>query len=172
MTFKDRQLNSITFQALKMKFLNSMTRTNFVALIKYKFILLFCVWDTNLRGEKETRVRWVSLKGVDQMLTLCSLWYCPVDTKNFVTLPRKIIRSSKTPVNCFGQLSLRACLHGGRGVQVGEVTHLGGVTNLIRSRLHDRWDDTPHVTSPIWGPPPPCKTGPKAGTVKTGSKWA
>ena len=25
MTFKDRQLNSITFQALKMKFLNSMT---------------------------------------------------------------------------------------------------------------------------------------------------
>ena len=73
MTFKDRQLNSITFQALKMKFLNSMTRTNFVALIKYKFILLFCVWDTNLRGEKETRVRWVSLKGVDQMLTLCSL---------------------------------------------------------------------------------------------------
>ena len=50
-----------------------MTRTNFVALTKYKFILLFCVWDTNLRGEKETRVRWVSLKGVDQMLTLSSL---------------------------------------------------------------------------------------------------
>ena len=73
MTFKDRQLNSITFQALKMNFLNSMTRTNFVTLIKYKFILLFCVRDTNLRGEKETRVRWVSLKGVDQMLTLCSL---------------------------------------------------------------------------------------------------
>ena len=62
------------------------------------------------------------------MLTLSSLCYCPVDTKNFVTLPRKIIRSSKTPVNCFGQLSLRACLHGGRGVQAGEVTRLGGVT--------------------------------------------
>ena len=60
-----------------MKFLNAMTCTNPVALIKYKFILLLCVsvcvWDTNLRGEKETRVRWVSLKCVDQMLTLCSL---------------------------------------------------------------------------------------------------
>ena len=28
---------------------------------------------------------------------------------------------------------------------------------LIRSRLHDRWGDPPHVTSPIWGPRPPCK---------------
>ena len=28
---------------------------------------------------------------------------------------------------------------------------------LISSRLHDRWGDLPHVTSPIWGPPPPCK---------------
>ena len=25
------------------------------------------------------------------------------------------------------------------------------------SRLHVRWGDPPHVTSPIWGPPPPCK---------------
>ena len=24
-------------------------------------------------------------------------------------------------------------------------------------RLHDRWGDPPHVTSPTWGPPPPCK---------------
>ena len=88
------------------------------------------MWDTNLRGEKETRVRWVSLKGVDQMLSLCSLWYCPVDTKNFVTLARKIIRSSKTPVYCFGQLSLRACLHGAGGPQRAEVTRLGKVTRL------------------------------------------
>ena len=28
---------------------------------------------------------------------------------------------------------------------------------LILSRLHDRWGDPPHVTSPTWGPPPPCK---------------
>ena len=27
---------------------------------------------------------------------------------------------------------LRACLHGGGGPQVGEVTHLGGVTRLYR----------------------------------------
>ena len=46
--------------------------------------------------------------------------------------------------------SLRACLHGGGGPQVGEVTHLGGVTRLsiyslifIWSRLHDRWGDPP-----------------------------
>ena len=43
---------------------------------------------------------------------------------------------------------LRACLHGGGGPQLGEVTHLGGVTDLsiwslilIGSRLHDRWGD-------------------------------
>ena len=28
---------------------------------------------------------------------------------------------------------------------------------LIWSRLHDRWGDPPHFTSPIWGHPPPCK---------------
>ena len=59
---------------------------------------------------------------------------------------------------------VRACLHGGGGPQVGEVARLGGVTRpsiqsliLIWSRLHDSWGDLPHVTSPIWGPPPPCK---------------
>ena len=56
----------------------------------------------------------------------------------------------------------RACLHGGRGPRVGEVTHLGGVTCLsiyilIWSCVHDRWGHPPHVTSPIWGPPPLCK---------------
>ena len=59
---------------------------------------------------------------------------------------------------------LRACLHGGGGPQVGEVTCLGGVTRLsiqslilMLSRLHVRWGNPPHVTSPTWGPPPPCK---------------
>ena len=40
---------------------------------------------------------------------------------------------------------------------MGKVTRLGGVTRPvhiisdfnIRSRLHDRWGDPPHVTSPI-----------------------
>ena len=120
-------------------------------------------------------------------------------------------------------LQIRACLHGGGGPQLGDVTHLGvayvawwfcgthywvvkpqkcawsaheqaaklavslllltfitlhaklknphatpaslgGVTGLsilslilIWSRLHDRWGDPPHVTSPICGPQPPCK---------------
>ena len=27
----------------------------------------------------------------------------------------------------------------------------------MRSRLHVRWGDPPHVTAPIWGPPTPCK---------------
>ena len=60
--------------------------------------------------------------------------------------------------------SLWARLHGGGGPQVGEVTCLGGVTRLsiqsvilIWSRLHDEWGDPPHVISPTWGLPPPCK---------------
>ena len=59
-------------------------------------------------------------------------------------------------------LTVRACLHGGVGPQVGEVTHLGGVTHLsclilIWWHLHDRWSDPPQVISPTWGHPPWCK---------------
>ena len=61
-------------------------------------------------------------------------------------------------------ITLRACLHGSGGPQEGEVIRFGGVNRLsikslilIWSRLHDRWGDPPHVTSPIWSPPPPCK---------------
>ena len=32
------------------------------------------------------------------------------------------------------------------------------------SRLQDRWGDRPHVTSAIWGPPPPCKQALKRTT--------
>ena len=43
--------------------------------------------------------------------------------------------------------------------RLGEVTCLSIIIispfNLIL--LHDRWGDPPHVTSPIWGPPSPCK---------------
>ena len=52
-------------------------------------------------------------------------------------------------------------LHGGGGLQEGEVTRFGGVTRLsilkTWSLLHDRWGHRPRVTSPIWGPTPPCK---------------
>ena len=53
---------------------------------------------------------------------------------------------------------LRACLFGGGGAQVGEVTRLS-IQSLILmwSRWHVRWGNPPHVTSPTWGPPPSCK---------------
>ena len=62
----------------------------------------------------------------------------------------------------------------GGGPQVGEVTCLGGLTSLSIqslffnwSRLHDKWGDLPHVTSPIWGVPPPYK---RARTVSLRKK--
>ena len=59
---------------------------------------------------------------------------------------------------------LRACLHEGGGSQVGEVTR-GGLPHLTCKRDHIKMRDcmdrrvTPpkRVTSPTWGPPPPCK---------------
>ena len=58
-------------------------------------------------------------------------------------------------------VAVKACLHEGGVPQIGEVTRLGGVTRLSKqslilmwSRLHVRWGDPPHVTSPTWGPPP------------------
>ena len=67
-------------------------------------------------------------------------------------------------------VNFRACLYGGGGPHVGEVSRLGGVTRLsikslilIWSRLHDGWGNPPHVTSPTWGPLPPCKQALKLG---------
>ena len=59
---------------------------------------------------------------------------------------------------------LRACLHEGGEPQVGEVT-CGRLPHLTCKRDHIKMKDyidrrvTPpkRVTSPIWGPPPPCK---------------
>ena len=59
---------------------------------------------------------------------------------------------------------LRACLHEGGGPQVGEVT-CGRLPHLTCKRDHIKIRDcmdrrvTPpkRVTSPSWGPPPPCK---------------
>ena len=53
---------------------------------------------------------------------------------------------------------LRACLHGDGGPQVGEVT-CGGSPHLTCKRDHTKirvYMDR-RVTSPTWGPPPPCK---------------
>ena len=57
--------------------------------------------------------------------------------------------------------SVRACSHRGVGHQIGEVTfgrspHPSCKCDHIKMR--DRWVTPPkQVTSPTWGPPPPCK---------------
>ena len=53
---------------------------------------------------------------------------------------------------------IRACLHGGEGLQVAEKTcgespHLSCKCDQIKMRDYMDW----RVTSPSWGPPPPCK---------------
>ena len=61
--------------------------------------------------------------------------------------------------------SLRACLHGGGGPPIGEVTcggspHLSCKRDQIKMRHYmDRRVTPPpkRVTSPTWGPPPQCK---------------
>ena len=55
-------------------------------------------------------------------------------------------------------LLLRACLHEGGGPQVGEVTR-GKLPHLTYKRDHIKMRDymDKRVTSPTWGPPPPCK---------------
>ena len=59
---------------------------------------------------------------------------------------------------------LKACLHGSGGPQIGEVT-CGGSPHLLCKRdqikMRDSMDrqvtSPKQVTSPTWGPPPPCK---------------
>ena len=61
-------------------------------------------------------------------------------------------------------LSVKACLHGVGGPEIGEVT-LGGSPHLSCKRDQVKMIDymdrrvTPpkRVTLPTWGPPPPCK---------------
>ena len=64
----------------------------------------------------------------------------------------------------FSVTSKRACLHGDWARQIGEVTcrgspHLLYKLDQLKMRDHmDRLVTTPNqVTSPTWGPPPPCK---------------
>ena len=60
--------------------------------------------------------------------------------------------------------TLRDCLHGGGGLQIGEVTcggslHLSCKRDQIKMRdyMERRVTPTTRVTLPTWGPPPPCK---------------
>ena len=62
------------------------------------------------------------------------------------------------------EICVRACLHGGGGPQVGEVKY-GGSPHLsckrdqikMRDYMDRRVTPPKRVTSPTWGPPPPCK---------------
>ena len=71
--------------------------------------------------------------------------------------------------------TLRACLHGGGGPQIGEVT-CGGSPYLsckreqikMRDYMDRRVTPPKRVTSPTWGPSPTCKQALKvAFSVKT-----
>ena len=55
-------------------------------------------------------------------------------------------------------LFLRACLHGGGGPQIGEVTR-GGSPHLSCKSDHIKMRDfmDRRFTPPTWSPPPPCK---------------
>ena len=92
-------------------------------------------------------------------------------TRNKIFWKQNILFPSGPVVRC-----LRACLHGGGGPQVVEVTRLGGVTRLsilsliwsphlsckrnqikMRDYIDRRVTPPKQVTSPTWGPLPPCK---------------
>ena len=72
--------------------------------------------------------------------------------------------SAQKAIRSYCEHSLRACLHGGGGAQIGEVT-CGGSPHLsckgdqikMRDYMDRRVTATWQVTSPTWGPPPPCK---------------
>ena len=87
------------------------------------------------------------------------------------------------PSGCLSYImiqTLRACLHGGGGPQIGEVTcggspHLSCKLDYIKMRDHMDRQVTPpkRVTSPTWGPPPPCacKQAPRRELVLTLVHW-
>ena len=75
-------------------------------------------------------------------------------------------------------LWLRACLHGGGGPQIGEVT-CGGSPHLSckRDQINMRYYMDKRVTSVTEGPLPPCKQARKTRSVNEGliqvpSRWS
>ena len=61
---------------------------------------------------------------------------------------------------------LRACLHEGGGPQIGEVT-FGGSPHLSckRDQIKMRHFMDRRVTSPTWGPLPPCKQALRVSSI-------
>ena len=64
------------------------------------------------------------------------------------------ISTYKVTVMC-----VKVCMHKFTCTNVTPKKKTEGILSLIfiLSRLHDSWGDSPHVTSPIWGPLPSCK---------------
>ena len=75
--------------------------------------------------------------------------------------------------------SLRACLYGGEGLQIGEVT-CGGSPHLsckrdqieMRDYMDRRVTPSKRITSPTWSPPPPCKQAPNlCNKLRDSPRW-
>ena len=107
--------------------------------------------------------------------TFCSIWRVPIKGNVVLSgLIRRLVfwqhhEANSSGLRLFFELPrrcprLRACLHGGGGPQIGEVT-CGGSLHLLCKRDQIKTRDyvdrqvTPPkwVPSPTWGPPPPCK---------------
>ena len=76
----------------------------------------------------------------------------------YITHPNKSSHFISTSHGKLKVDQIKACLHGGGGPQISEVTrsgspHLSHKHGQIEKKVYmDRW-----VTSATWGPPPPCK---------------
>ena len=102
----------------------------------------------------------------------------PAITNNF--FGTVALRFSGVPLyqNSYLAAKLRACLHGGGGPQTSEVTcggspHLPYKHNQIKMRDYmDRRVTPPkRITSPTWGPPPPCIDRPLGRVKQKKSSW-
>ena len=109
--------------------------------IEYKSVYLIWAALTGVFNKTETQ-RWIKSR--------CSTDFFAIRQRfewNWLAVARSQI----------SQIILKACLHGGGGPQIGEVTHVAGHLSCKHDQIKmgdymDRW-----ATSPTWGPPPSCK---------------
>ena len=81
-----------------------------------------------------------------------------------VQRPQRSVQKCVMHVQSWCFANLRACLHGGGGPQIGDVT-CGGSPHLsckydqikMRDYMDRRVTPPKRVTPPTWGTPPPCK---------------
>ena len=102
------------------------------------------------------------LQHCSNIAMMCCAWNCRYESCGVMSPLRRTWPRDNNFLFSFSEL--RACLHGGVGPHVSEVT-CGGSPRLTCKRDHikmrdymDRRVTSPkRVTSPTWGPPPPCK---------------